>query len=84
MLLGLGASAAVLSASALGVFTPLVAAGAMAAACCIAVVSYYQAGRGVVAEDLPPLSGTFTGPATIAAPRASEVAGQQVGHTDAA
>lgn|GEM_PF-5135324 len=84
VLLGLAASAGVLGASALGVFTPVVIIGAVAAACSIAVVSYHQAGRGVVAEGLAPLADDFTGPVVIDAPRAAESAGHAVGHTDAA
>lgn len=84
VLLGLGASLGVLGASALGVFTPLLAIAAAAAACCIAVISYRQAGRGVVAEGLAPLADDFTGPVIIDAPRAAEAAGQAITHHDAA
>ena len=84
VLLALGSSAAVVGAGALGLFTPLVAIGAMVAACGIAVVSYRQAGGGVVADVLAPLAAEDAGPVRIDAPRAAEVAGQPVGHTDAA
>ena len=84
VLLGLAASAGVLGATALGAFTPLVVVGAVVAACGIAVLSYHQAGRGVVAEGLAPLAEDFTGPVVIDAPRAAETAGHAVGHTDAA
>jgi hypothetical protein len=83
VLLGLGTSAAVLGASALGVFTPLVVIGAVAAACCIGVVSYRQAGRGVVADVLAPLPGGVTGPVIIDAPRAATTT-KPVTRTDAA
>lgn len=82
--LGLSASAAVLAAGALGVFTPLLAIGAVAAACGIGVVSYRQAGRGVVAESLAPLAADVTGPVLIDAPQAAEAAGHAVDHHDAA
>ena len=83
VLLGLAASAGVLAAGALGVFTPLVAVGASAAACAIGVLSYRQAGRGVVADVLAPLADDFTGPVVIDAPRAAETAAP-ITHTDAA
>lgn len=82
VLLALGASAAVLGATALGAFTSAVAVGAALAACCIAVISYRQAGRGVVADVLPPLADDFTGPVIIDAPRAGGTV--PVSHTDAA
>lgn len=84
VLLGLGATAGVLAASALGAFGPVLAVATAAAACGIAVLSYRQAGRGVVAEPLAPLADDFTGPVVIDAPRASAMAPAPVSHTDAA
>lgn len=84
VMLGLGASAGVLGAGALGALTPLVAIGALVAACGIAIVSYHQAGRGVVAEGLAPLAGDFSSPVVIDAPRAADAPDRTVGRTDAA
>lgn len=83
-MLGVGASAGVIVAGAFGVLTPLAAIGALVAACGIAVVSYHQAGRGVVAEGLAPLADDFSGPVLIDAPRAADAPGHSVGRTDAA
>jgi hypothetical protein len=84
LLMAVGASAAVLGASATGLFTPVLAAAAMVAACCIAAVNFFQTGRGVVADTLAPLDNTFASQAVIAAPTAADVAGRPISHTDAA
>ena len=84
MVLAVGASTVVLVANALGTFSGIMAAGAVAGAVVIAAVSARQAHRRWPVPVLPPLADTRTEPAVIGAPRASELVGRPDNHSDAA
>ncbi len=84
MVLAVGASAVVLVANALGTFTGIMAAGAVAGAVVIATVSARQPHRRWPAQVLPPLADSRTEPAVIGAPRASELVSRPNSDSDAA
>lgn len=83
VLLGLGASAAVIYAGVVGAFGLRAAAAAVAVALAIAALSFHQARPGP-ARGLQPLPEDGFGPVVVRAPRAAEAAGAPARRSDAA